>query len=82
MFGEALKTNEKERYDSKIEISNIEIPDTPLKKNPKSLPKILIILSQFYCGRPAHKSPLNFFPRSAPYPPPPPPPPTLTSHLE
>ena len=35
-------------------------------KSPKSLPKILIILSEFYCGRPAYKSPLNFFPRSAP----------------
>ena len=29
MFGEALKTNEKESYDSKIEISDIGIPDTP-----------------------------------------------------
>ena len=32
MFGEALKTNEKERYDSKIEISDIGIPDTPPPK--------------------------------------------------
>ena len=41
-------------------------PPPPKKRSPKSLPKILIILSQFYFGRPAHKSPLNFFPRSAP----------------
>ena len=61
--------NEKESYDSKIEISDIVIPNTPpppSKKRPKSLPKILTLLSEFYCGRPAHKFPLNFFPRSAP----------------
>ena len=29
MFGEALKTNDKESYDSKIEVSDIGIPDTP-----------------------------------------------------
>ena len=29
MFEEALKPNEKESYDSKIEISDIGIPDTP-----------------------------------------------------
>ena len=72
MFGEALKTNEKESYDLKIEISAIGIPDTsppPPLKGPNSLPEILIILSEFYCGGgggAAHKSPLNFFPRSAP----------------
>ena len=47
MFGEALKTSEKESYDSKIEINDIGIPNTPppSKISPKSLPKILIILS-------------------------------------
>ena len=49
MFGEALKTNEKESYMThKIEISDIGIPDTPppppphLKKINKSLPKKVI----------------------------------------
>ena len=45
MFAETLKTNEKESYMTpKLEFLKVYLK---------------IILSQFYCGMPAHKSPLN-----------------------
>ena len=46
MFGEALKTKEQERYDSKIEISVIGVSDTPLPPPPQKN-KVLKVYLKF-----------------------------------
>ena len=61
-----LKRMKKKVMTPKLRLVTSEflIPHPRLKKkSPKSSPKILIILSQFYCRRPAHKSTSIFFPR-------------------